>query len=113
MDLQFQETNINLDIYENLTAKDYEALEKKEHALYIVKDVGIYKGTKLIARNEDVTKMGLDQILNLYSHNEPVAEITNLTDSIIHFNDTINVKWLNYSWDINFNTINNYNDEGY
>lgn len=110
--LQFKETNINLDIYENLTAKDYEALEKKEHALYIVKDVGIYKGTKLIARNEDVTKLGLEKVLNLYIRNESVTDITNLTDAIIHFNDTINFS-SSYSWEINFNTINNYNDEGY
>lgn len=111
MDFQFQETNINLDIYENLTAKDYEALEKKEHALYIVKNVGIYKGTKLIARNEDVTKLGLEKVLNLYTRNESVTDITNLTDAIIQFNDTVNLPA--YSWDINFNTTNNYNDEGY
>lgn len=91
MDFQFQETNINLDIYENLTAKDYEVLEKKEHALYIVKDVGIYKGTKLIARNEDVTKLGLEKVLNLYIRNESVTDITNLTDAIIQFNDTVNL----------------------
>lgn len=49
MDFQFQETNTNLQIYENLSAKDYEQLEKTPHALYIVKNVGIYKGTQLIA----------------------------------------------------------------
>lgn len=113
MDFQFKETNTNLAIYENLSADDYAKLEKEEHTFYIVKNVGIYKGTTLIARNEDVTKMGLENVLNLYSRHEPITDITNLTDAIIHFNDTINVKWLNYSWDINFNTINNYNDEGY
>lgn len=111
MDFQFQETNINLDIYENLTAKDYEALEKKEHALYIVKDVGIYKGTKLIARNEDVTKLGLEKVLNLYIRNESVTDITNLTDAIIQFNDTVDLPM--GTWEISFNSINNYNDTGY
>lgn len=49
MDLQFNETDIDLKIYENLSADDYAELTKEEHAFYIVKNVGIYKGTKLIA----------------------------------------------------------------
>jgi hypothetical protein len=59
MDFQFQETNTNLKIYENLSADDYAQLDKEEHALYIVKNMGIYKGTQLIAtyNNSDNTAL--------------------------------------------------------
>lgn len=59
MDFQFKETNTNLAIYENLSADDYAKLEKEEHTFYIVKGVGVYKGTTLIAtyNNSDNTAL--------------------------------------------------------
>lgn len=49
MSIPFQESNVNLQIYENLTPTMYQNMEKQEHSLYLVNGVGIYKGEKLIA----------------------------------------------------------------
>ena len=45
----FNETKTALKIYEDLTQTEYEGLEKDNNAFYQVNEVGVYKGTKLIA----------------------------------------------------------------
>lgn len=47
--LQFAENSTTLKVYENLTLETYARAPKDEHAFYIVKDKGVYKGTNLIA----------------------------------------------------------------
>lgn len=53
MPLKFTETNTALHIYDKLTPDQYTELEKDPHAFYIVKGVGVYKGSTLIASKAD------------------------------------------------------------
>lgn len=45
----FGETKTSLKIYEDLTQSQYDVLSKEPNSFYLVNDVGVYKGNKLIA----------------------------------------------------------------
>lgn len=46
---EFTETKTALKIYEDLTAEEYEVLEKDSNSFYLVNENGVYKGEKKIA----------------------------------------------------------------
>lgn len=46
--LNLNETKTALKIYEDLSPKEYDALEKEPNSFYLVNGVGVYKGDKLI-----------------------------------------------------------------
>lgn len=56
----FNETKTALKIYEDLTQAEYEGLEKEPNSFYQVNDVGVYKGTKLIAVNGEYAQKRLN-----------------------------------------------------
>ena len=53
----FTETKTALQIYEDLTEEEYNALEKEPNTFYLVNDIGVYKGEKLIATNADISSL--------------------------------------------------------
>lgn len=52
---EFTEVKVPLKIYTDLTEDEFSMLEKDEDSFYLVDDVGVYKGDKLIAKNEKVS----------------------------------------------------------
>lgn len=63
--LDFIETKTALKIYEDLSQAEYEGLEKEPNTFYLVNDVGVYKGEKLIATNTNTSNIETD-ITHLY-----------------------------------------------
>ena len=53
----FSETKTVLKIYEDLSQKEFEVLEKEANSFYLVNGVGLYKGEKLIATNVDTSSL--------------------------------------------------------
>lgn len=102
--LEFSENKTALKIYEDLTEKDYRKLTKDENSFYLVNDVGLYKGEKLIATNSaslektiptdaNIIKDDYDNWVIQLKHSSETLSATDLTTFVNsrQYNSTNNV----------------------
>lgn len=83
----FNETKTALKIYEDLTPVEYEGLEKEPNSFYLVNNVGVYKGNKLLATSVDSSsyQRRLDKPSNVYWPGDSFSILTPGTWVMIKF----------------------------
>lgn len=72
MSLEFNTTQTEIKVYENLLPSDYDNLtEIEEHAFYIVKNRGVYKGNQLIAGStKQIMVVPIGNMIDEHTFNE-------------------------------------------
>lgn len=78
-ELQFNETKTALKIYDDLTEAEYAFIEKDNNAFYLVNNIGVYKGEKLIATCTNISSVKNDILSEVETKQDKLTAGNNIT----------------------------------